>query len=171
MTGSEENGWEPPDELRARQERELGVHYALASMEDALAREAVAVGLMMRATGIELDPLTFVVTRVLENKEYAGYVAKRTHYFEVPVCRSTEEFLGRDGFTRPIVLALEMAPAKDIEAIPGLKIDREVAPELLKESGWRRLRDHLLSFLLPTAWADERKFEVFLSPIKPSRAS
>ena len=66
MTGSAENGWEPPDELRARQERELGVHYALASMEDALAREAVAVGLMMRATGIELDPLTFVVTRVLE---------------------------------------------------------------------------------------------------------
>jgi MoxR-like ATPase len=66
VTGSEETGQPLPDELRARQERELNVAFALASMEDALAREAVEVATFLRATGIELDPLTFVVMRVFE---------------------------------------------------------------------------------------------------------
>lgn len=56
----------PPDELRLRQERELRVEFALATMEDALAREALQVGLMLREAGLELDPLTFVVMRVIE---------------------------------------------------------------------------------------------------------
>jgi hypothetical protein len=42
------------------------VSYALTSMEDALAREASQIGSLLRGTGIELDPLTFVVMRVLE---------------------------------------------------------------------------------------------------------
>jgi hypothetical protein len=66
VTGSDETGQPLPEELRARQERELNVAFALASMEDALAREAAEVGLFLRATGIELDPLTFVVMRVFE---------------------------------------------------------------------------------------------------------
>jgi hypothetical protein len=49
-----------------RQERELQVEFALASMEHALAREASEVGSLLRGSGIELDPLTFVVMRVLE---------------------------------------------------------------------------------------------------------
>jgi len=66
VKGSEEMGQPLPEELRARQERELGVAFALASMEDALAREAAEVGVFLRGTGIELDPLTFVVMRVFE---------------------------------------------------------------------------------------------------------
>ncbi len=66
MTGSEGTGQVPPDRLRVRQERELKVEFALASMEDALAREALQIGLMLRQAGIELDPLTFVVMRVLD---------------------------------------------------------------------------------------------------------
>ena len=66
MTGSWDNGPLRPDEDRARQERELEVAFALAAMEDSLAREAAEVGTALRGTGIELDPLTFVVMRVLE---------------------------------------------------------------------------------------------------------
>jgi hypothetical protein len=66
MTGSEGHGQVPPEGLRAHQERELQVQFALASMEHALAREASQVGTMLRGSGIELDPLTFVVMRVLE---------------------------------------------------------------------------------------------------------
>ncbi len=66
MTGSQRNGPLPPDGLRARQESELQVQFALASMEHALAQEASQVGTMLRGSGIELDPLTFVVMRVLE---------------------------------------------------------------------------------------------------------
>jgi hypothetical protein len=66
VTGSDETGQPLPEELRARQERELNVAFALASMEDALAREAAEVGVFLRGTGIELDPLTFVVMRVFE---------------------------------------------------------------------------------------------------------
>jgi hypothetical protein len=66
MTGSEGSGPLLPDELRAQQERDLGVAFALASMEHALAQEASQVGTMLRSSGIVLDPLTFVVMRVLE---------------------------------------------------------------------------------------------------------
>jgi hypothetical protein len=66
VTGSEETGQPLPEELRARQERELTVTFSLAAMEDALAREAAEVGAFLRGTGIELDPLTFVVMRVFE---------------------------------------------------------------------------------------------------------
>jgi hypothetical protein len=66
VQGSEETGQPLPEEVRARQERELKVAFALASMEDALAREAAEVGIFLRGTGIELDPLTFVVMRVFE---------------------------------------------------------------------------------------------------------
>ena len=66
MQGSEDNGCEPPEELRARQERDLGAEYALASMEYALAREAFHVGATLRRAGIDFDPLTFVALRVLE---------------------------------------------------------------------------------------------------------
>jgi hypothetical protein len=66
VTGSEDTGQPLPEELRAHQERELRVTFALTSMEDALAREAAEVGTLLRRTGIELDPLTFVVMRVFE---------------------------------------------------------------------------------------------------------
>ena len=66
MQGSDDNGCEPPEELRARQERDLGAEYALASMEYALAREAFHVGATLRRAGIDFDPLTFVALRVLE---------------------------------------------------------------------------------------------------------
>jgi hypothetical protein len=66
VTGSEETGSWWADEVRARQERELQVTFALAAMEHALAREAAEVGAALRRTGIELDPLTFVVMRVLD---------------------------------------------------------------------------------------------------------
>jgi hypothetical protein len=117
---------------------------------------------------LAVDACLSYVTNVLENKNYAAYVSKRTHYFEVPVCRSTEEFLGPDGVKRTIVLALEMVPDKSLETIPGIKVEREVAPDLLKENGWIRLRDFISELLLPTAWAQDRKFEIFLSPVKPS---
>jgi hypothetical protein len=64
--GSEEQRRRPPGDLRAEQERELGTHFALTSMEHALAREAFHVGVELRRAGIELDPLTFVALRVLE---------------------------------------------------------------------------------------------------------
>ena len=54
MTGSEETGLPPPEELRARQEQELRAAFSLATMEDALAREAAEVGIFLRGTGIEL---------------------------------------------------------------------------------------------------------------------
>jgi hypothetical protein len=66
VQGSEDTGCEPPEELRARQERELTAGFALASMEYALAREAFHVGAMLRQAGIDFDPLTFVALRVLE---------------------------------------------------------------------------------------------------------
>jgi hypothetical protein len=65
VQGSEETG-QPFDELRARQEGELAMSYALASMEFALAQEAYHVGSTMREAGIGFDPLTFVALRILE---------------------------------------------------------------------------------------------------------
>ena len=44
MQGSEETTGQSPDELRAQQERDLAVGYALATMEFALAEEAFHVG-------------------------------------------------------------------------------------------------------------------------------
>lgn len=62
-----ENMWQQrPRDLRARQERELGAGYALASMEYALAHEALHVGVALRAAGVELDTRTFVALRILE---------------------------------------------------------------------------------------------------------
>ena len=48
MQGSEETTGQSPDELRAQQERDLAVGYALATMEFALAEEAFHVGTTMR---------------------------------------------------------------------------------------------------------------------------
>jgi hypothetical protein len=56
VQGSEETTGQSPDELRAQQERDLAVSYALATMEFALAEEA----------GVSFDPLTFVALRILE---------------------------------------------------------------------------------------------------------
>ena len=56
----------PPDELRAKQERELAAAHSLASMEFALADEAYHIVLALRDAGLELDPLTLVALRVLE---------------------------------------------------------------------------------------------------------
>ncbi|HEY7346100.1 MAG TPA: hypothetical protein VH620_11090 [Gaiella sp.] len=66
MTGSEDMGRQPPDELRAAQERELAAGFALTSMEHALAREAFHVGVALREAGVELDARTFVAVRILE---------------------------------------------------------------------------------------------------------
>ena len=66
MQGSEETTGQSPDELRAQQERDLAVGYALATMEFALAHEAFAVGTTMRDVGLGFDPLTFVALRILE---------------------------------------------------------------------------------------------------------
>ena len=66
MQGSEETTGQSPDELRAQQERDLAVSYALATMEFALAHEAFHVGTTMRDVGIGFDPLTFVALRILE---------------------------------------------------------------------------------------------------------
>ena len=66
MQGSEETTGQSPDELRAQQERDLAVSYALATMEFALAHEAFHVGTTMRDAGIGFDPLTFVALRILE---------------------------------------------------------------------------------------------------------
>jgi hypothetical protein len=65
VKGSEETG-QPLDDLRARQENELAVSYALATMEFALANEAYHVGATLRAAGLAFDPLTFVALRILE---------------------------------------------------------------------------------------------------------
>ena len=64
--GSEDIRPFPPDELRARQERELAAGFALASMEHALAREAFHVGVALREAGVQLDARTFVALRILE---------------------------------------------------------------------------------------------------------
>ena len=56
----------PPDELRAKQERELAAAHSLAAMEFALADEAYHIVLALRDAGLELDPLTLVALRVLE---------------------------------------------------------------------------------------------------------
>jgi hypothetical protein len=66
MPGSEDIAGQPPDVVRAEQERELAAAFSLAEMEHALATEAYHVALMLRDSGIELDPLTFVALRVLE---------------------------------------------------------------------------------------------------------
>ena len=66
MQGSEETTGQSPDELRAQQERDLAVSYALATMEFALAEEAFHVGTTMRDAGISFDALTFVALRILE---------------------------------------------------------------------------------------------------------
>ncbi len=66
MQGSEGTTGQSPDEVRARQERDLAVAYALATMEFALAHEAFAVGSTMRDVGLCFDPLTFVALRILE---------------------------------------------------------------------------------------------------------
>ena len=66
MQGSEETTGQSPDELRAQQERDLAVSYALATMEFALAEEAFHVGTTMRDAGIVFDALTFVALRILE---------------------------------------------------------------------------------------------------------
>ena len=65
MQGSEDTE-QPADELRALQENEMAVSYALTSMEFALAHEAFHVGSTMREAGIVFDPLTFVALRILE---------------------------------------------------------------------------------------------------------
>ena len=66
MQGSEETTGQSPDELRAEQERDLAVGYALATMEFALAEEAFHVGTTLRDAGLGFDPLTFVALRILE---------------------------------------------------------------------------------------------------------
>lgn len=66
MTGSDDMRWQPPEELRAKQERELAAGHALTSMEYALGREAFHVGAALRRAGIDFDPLTFVALRILE---------------------------------------------------------------------------------------------------------
>jgi hypothetical protein len=66
LHGSDDIAGQPPDLVRARQERELNAAYALAEMEHALATEAFHVTLMLRQVGIELDALTFLALRVLE---------------------------------------------------------------------------------------------------------
>jgi hypothetical protein len=65
VKGSDETG-QPLDGLRARQENELAVSYALATMEFALATEAYHVGATLREAGLAFDPLTFVALRILE---------------------------------------------------------------------------------------------------------
>jgi hypothetical protein len=65
VQGSEETE-QPLDALRAQQERDLAVSYALVTMEFALAHEAFHVGSTLREAGIGFDPLTFVALRVLE---------------------------------------------------------------------------------------------------------
>lgn len=64
--GSEAMAVPPPDELRAKQERELAATHSLATMEYALADEAYHLVLALRDAGLELDPLTLVALRVLE---------------------------------------------------------------------------------------------------------
>jgi hypothetical protein len=66
LQGSDDIAGQPPDLMRARQERELNAAYALAEMEHALATEAFHVTLVLRQVGIELDALTFLALRVLE---------------------------------------------------------------------------------------------------------
>jgi hypothetical protein len=66
VTGSDDMRQQPPDEVRAEQERELAADFALASMEHALAREAFHIGVALRRAGVELDPRTFVALRILE---------------------------------------------------------------------------------------------------------
>lgn len=66
MQGSDDIAGQPPDIVRAHQERELAAAYAMADMEHALGNEAFHVALMLREAGIELDPMTFVALRVLE---------------------------------------------------------------------------------------------------------
>ncbi len=66
VNGSGDTGWQPLDELRACQERQLATSHALSSMEYALAREAFHVGVALRQAGIGFDPLTFVALRILE---------------------------------------------------------------------------------------------------------
>ena len=65
MKGSDETG-QPLDDLRARQENDLAVSYALASMEIALAQGAYHVGATLRDAGLDFDPRTFVALRILE---------------------------------------------------------------------------------------------------------
>jgi hypothetical protein len=66
VPGSEDIAGQPPDIVRARQERELNSAFALTSMEYALATEAFHVAVALREVGIELDPLSFVALRLLE---------------------------------------------------------------------------------------------------------
>jgi hypothetical protein len=66
VPGSEDIAGQPPDVVRAQQERELSAAFALTSMEHALANDAFHVALVLREAGIEVDPLTLVALRVLE---------------------------------------------------------------------------------------------------------
>ncbi len=52
--------------LRQEQEREVQLTHALAAAEFALAREAFAVSRTFAEVGLDFDPVTFVVLRVLD---------------------------------------------------------------------------------------------------------
>ena len=60
----EERGADPP--LRERQERAVALAYSLTRAEHELAREAFALGCLLRRAGLDFDPLTFVALRVVE---------------------------------------------------------------------------------------------------------
>jgi hypothetical protein len=52
--------------LRARQERLVALSHSLTAAEYALAHEACAVARTFEEAGLDFDPITFVVMRLLE---------------------------------------------------------------------------------------------------------
>ncbi len=66
MTGFDDNHAGAGDVLRTRQERLVALTHSLASAEHALAREACVVGRTFEQAGLDFDPMTFVVLRLLE---------------------------------------------------------------------------------------------------------
>jgi hypothetical protein len=66
MMGFDDNEVAVGGALRARQERLMALSHSLTAAEHALAREAYVVGRTFEQAGLEFDPLTFVVMRILE---------------------------------------------------------------------------------------------------------
>lgn len=66
MTGFDDNHAAVGGALRARQERMVALAHSLTSAEHALAREACVVGRTFEQAGLDFDPMTFVVMRLLE---------------------------------------------------------------------------------------------------------
>ena len=66
LTGFDDEELAADHLLRDRQEREIVLGHSLTTAEHELAREAFALGRTLERAGLDFDPLTFMVLRIVE---------------------------------------------------------------------------------------------------------